>query len=562
MSTSFDYIIIGAGTAGCLLANRLSADPSKRVLLIEAGGKDNYHWIHIPVGYLYCIGNPRTDWLYKTEPDAGLNRRSLRYPRGKVLGGCSSINGMIYMRGQARDYDQWAQLTGDDAWRWQAALPDFMAHESHYKLDSCSRNNHVGQRSKKLEEFSQFHGLGGEWRVEKQRLRWDVLDAFAKAAQQSGIPATEDFNQGNNEGVGYFEVNQKSGWRWNTAKAFLRPVCESRPNFTLWTSAQVAKLLIDTQPNGQLRCIGVQVKTPSGMVTAQATAEVILSAGSIGSPQILQLSGIGPAGLLQRLGVPVLHDAPGVGANLQDHLQIRSVYKVQGVKTLNVQASSLWGKAMIGLEYALKRSGPMSMAPSQLGAFTRSDPSQPYPNLEYHVQPLSLEAFGEPLHSFPAFTASVCNLNPTSRGSVQITSPDFGVAPAIAPNYLSTELDRKVAADSLRLTRRIVAQPALANYQPEEFKPGVQYQSDDDLARLAGDIATTIFHPVGTTKMGRTDDPLAVLDAHLRVRGPGGLIAGLRVVDAGAMPVITSGNTNSPTLMMAEKAARWIVAGE
>jgi choline dehydrogenase len=562
MSTSFDYIIIGAGTAGCLLANRLSADPSKRVLLIEAGGKDNYHWIHIPVGYLYCIGNPRTDWLYKTEPDAGLNRRSLRYPRGKVLGGCSSINGMIYMRGQARDYDQWAQLTGDDAWRWQAALPDFMAHESHYKLDSCSRNNHVGQRSKKLEEFSQFHGLGGEWRVEKQRLRWDVLDAFAKAAQQSGIPATEDFNQGNNEGVGYFEVNQKSGWRWNTAKAFLRPVCESRPNFTLWTSTQVAKLLIDTQPNGQLRCTGVQVKTPSGMVTAQATAEVILSAGSIGSPQILQLSGIGPAGLLQRLGVPVLHDAPGVGANLQDHLQIRSVYKVQGVKTLNVQASSLWGKAMIGLEYALKRSGPMSMAPSQLGAFTRSDPSQPYPNLEYHVQPLSLEAFGEPLHSFPAFTASVCNLNPTSRGSVQITSPDFGVAPAIAPNYLSTELDRKVAADSLRLTRRIVAQPALANYQPEEFKPGVQYQSDDDLARLAGDIATTIFHPVGTTKMGRTDDPLAVLDAHLRVRGPGGLIAGLRVVDAGAMPVITSGNTNSPTLMMAEKAARWIVGGE
>lgn len=561
MSTSFDYIIIGAGTAGCLLANRLSADPTKQVLLIEAGRKDNYHWIHIPVGYLYCIGNERTDWLYKTEPDAGLNGRSLRYPRGKVLGGCSSINGMIYMRGQARDYDQWAQLTGDDAWRWQAALPDFMAHENHYKLDSYSRNENKGHRPKRLEEFSQFHGAGGEWRVEKQRLRWDVLDAFVKAAQQSGIPATEDFNQGNNEGVGYFEVNQKTGWRWNTAKAFLRPVCDSRPNFTLWTSAQVAKLLIDTQVGGQLRCTGVQVNTPSGMVTAQATAEVILSAGSIGSPQILQLSGIGPADLLQRLGVPVLFDAPGVGANLQDHLQIRSVYKVQGVKTLNVQASSLWGKAMIGLEYALKRSGPMSMAPSQLGAFTRSDPSQPYPNLEYHVQPLSLEAFGEPLHSFPAFTASVCNLNPSSRGSVQIKSPDFAAAPAIAPNYLSTEFDRKVAADSLRLTRHIVAQPALANYQPEEFKPGVQHLSDDDLARLAGDIATTIFHPVGTTKMGRADDPLAVLDAHLRVRCPGGLIAGLRVVDAGAMPIITSGNTNSPTLMMAEKAARWIVAG-
>ncbi len=562
MSTPFDYIIIGAGTAGCLLANRLSADASKRVLLIEAGRKDNYHWIHIPVGYLYCIGNPRTDWLYKTEPDAGLNGRSLRYPRGKVLGGCSSINGMIYMRGQARDYDQWAQLTGDDAWRWQAAVPDFMAHENHYKLDSYLPNKNKGQRSKKLEEFNRLHGTGGEWRVEKQRLRWDVLDAFAQAAQQTGIPATDDFNAGSNEGVGYFEVNQKSGWRWNTAKAFLRPVCASRPNFTLWTSSQVVKLVIAPQANGQLRCTGVQVHTPSGLVTAHATGEVILSAGSIGSPQILQLSGVGPAKLLQQHSVPVLHDAPGVGANLQDHLQIRSVYKVQGVKTLNVQANSLWGKATIALEYAFKRSGPMSMAPSQLGAFTRSDPGQPYPNIEYHVQPLSLEAFGEPLHPFAAFTASVCNLNPSSRGSVQIKSPDFAVAPAIAPNYLSTEADRKVAADSLRLTRTIVAQPALANYQPEEFKPGVQYQTDADLARLAGDIATTIFHPVGTTKMGHDHDPLAVLDSHLRVRGPGDLIAGLRVVDAGAMPTITSGNTNSPTLMMAEKAARWIVAGQ
>jgi choline dehydrogenase len=561
MSTTFDTIIIGAGTAGCLLANRLSADPTKRVLLIEAGRPDNYHWIHIPVGYLYCIGNARTDWLYKTEPDAGLNGRSLRYPRGKVLGGCSSINGMIYMRGQARDYDQWAQLTGDAAWAWRNALPDFMAHESHYKLDSYSGNEDEGKKPKTLKTFSNLHGTGGEWRVEKQRLRWDVLDAFAQAAQQAGIPASEDFNAGNNEGVGYFEVNQKRGWRWNTAKAFLRPVCDSRPNFTLWTSAQVAKLVIEPQANGQLRCTGVQVVTPSGRVTVQAAAEVILSAGSIGSPQILQLSGIGPAALLQQHGVPVLFDAPGVGANLQDHLQIRSVYKVQGVKTLNVMANSLWGKAMIGMEYALKRSGPMSMAPSQLGAFTRSDASQPHPNLEYHVQPLSLEAFGEPLHSFPAFTASVCNLNPSSRGSVQIKSPDFLAAPAIAPNYLSTEDDRKVAADSLRLTRRIVGQSALAKYQPQEFKPGVQYQTDDDLARLAGDIATTIFHPVGTTKMGCADDPMAVLDSHLRVRGPGGLIAGLRVVDAGAMPVITSGNTNSPVLMMAEKAARWIQAG-
>jgi choline dehydrogenase len=562
MTTHFDYIIVGAGTAGCLLANRLSVDPTKRVLLIEAGGQDNYHWIHIPVGYLYCIGNPRTDWLYKTEPDAGLNGRTLRYPRGKVLGGCSSINGMIYMRGQSRDYEQWAQLTGDDAWTWQNCLEDFKQHESHYKLDSCSRPSAGGFSPKGLEEFARSHGASGEWRVEKQRLRWDILDAFALATQQAGIAATDDFNAGNNEGVGYFEVNQKSGWRWNTPKAFLRPTCMQRPNFTLWTQAQVAKLHIAAQSDGRLKCSGVQVLKDGAMVNASAESEVILSAGSIGSVQLLQLSGIGPGGVLQRHSIPVLHDAPGVGVNLQDHLQIRTVFKVQGVKTLNVLASSIWGKAMIGLEYALKRSGPMSMAPSQLGAFTRSDPAQPYPNIEYHVQPLSLEAFGEPLHSFPAFTASVCNLNPSSRGSVQITSPDFSQAPAIAPNYLSTEADRKVAADSLRLTRRIVAQAALTKFQPQEFKPGVQFQTDEDLARLAGDIATTIFHPVGTTKMGRDDDPRAVLDSHLRVRGPGGLVAGLRVVDAGAMPTITSGNTNSPALMMAEKAARWILAGE
>jgi len=559
VTTSFDYIVVGAGTAGCLLANRLSADPAKRVLLIEAGGADNYHWIHIPVGYLYCMGNPRTDWLYQTEPDAGLNGRSLRYPRGRVLGGCSSINGMIYMRGQARDYDAWAALTGEDAWRWQHCLDDFKRHENYYKLDSYQCTTDKGQRPENLETIAASHGTGGEWRVEKQRLRWDILDAFAQAAQQAGIPATDDFNTGSNEGVGYFEVNQKSGWRWNTVKAFLRPTCTPRANFTQWTNAQVARLLLDKQPDGRLRCSGVELVKDGQRVTVRASAEVILSAGSIGSPQILQLSGIGPGALLQRNNITVLHDAPGVGANLQDHLQIRAVFKVQGVQTLNTLANSLWGKAKIALEYALHRSGPMSMAPSQLGAFTRSDASQPYPNIEYHVQPLSLDAFGEPLHPFAAFTASVCNLNPTSRGSVQITSPDFAQAPAIAPNYLSTEADRKVAADSLRLTRAIVAQPALARYQPQEFKPGVQFQSDDDLARLAGDIATTIFHPVGTTQMGRDDDPMAVLDARLRVRGPGGLIAGLRVVDAGAMPRITSGNTNSPTLMMAEKAARWII---
>jgi choline dehydrogenase len=532
----FDHIVIGGGTAGALLANRLSVDRSKRVLLIEAGRKDDYHWVHIPVGYLYCIGNPRTDWLYQTEPSEGLNGRSLRYPRGKVLGGCSSINGMIYMRGQARDYDQWAQQTGESAWSWAQCLPDFMRHEDH----------HGGANA--------HHGAGGEWRVEKQRLRWDVLDAFAQAAEQAGIPASADFNQGNNEGVGYFEVNQKNGWRWNTAKAFLRPTCYGRSNFELWTGAQVNQLLIERKASGELACVGVRAWDGREMVEARATQEVALCAGSIGSVQILELSGIGNAELLQSRGVTPVHHLPGVGENLQDHLQIRSVYTVKHTRTLNTLSQHWWGKAKMGLEYAWRRTGPLSMAPSQLGAFTRSDPSRDWPNLEYHVQPLSLDAFGEPLHRFPAITASVCNLNPTSRGHVHIQTPHFTDAPAIAPNYLSTQEDRQVAADSLRVTRRIMQQSAMARFEPEEYRPGSQYQSDEDLARLAGDIASTIFHPVGTTRMGAASDPMAVVNPHLQVHG----VAQLRVVDAGVMPSITSGNTNSPTLMIAEKAARWM----
>ncbi|RRD57737.1 choline dehydrogenase [Comamonadaceae bacterium OH2545_COT-014] len=561
----FDTIIVGAGTAGCLLANRLSADATRRVLLLEAGGKDNYHWIHIPVGYLYCIGNPRTDWLFQTEPAAGLNGRRLRYPRGKVLGGCSSINGMIYMRGQARDYDHWADLTGDDAWRWRHCLPDFMAHEDHYKLDSTLPYSGVPQQpldTSSPPAFAALHGHGGEWRVEKQRLRWDVLDAFAQAAGQAGIAATDDFNTGNNEGVGYFEVNQRAGWRWNASKAFLRPAL-ARPNLTVWTGAQVRRVTLAREggegSHGALRCTGVALVRADGQAVTVRAAQVVLAAGSIGSPHILQLSGIGPGDVLHRHGIAVQADLPGVGANLQDHLQIRSVYKVHGALTLNRLAATPWGKARIGLHYLLRRGGPMSMAPSQLGAFTRSSPAYAWPNIQYHVQPLSLDAFGEPLHRFAAITASVCNLNPTSRGTVHITSADFRQPPAIAPNYLATEEDRQVAADSLRVTRRIMAQPALARFAPQEFKPGPQYQSDEELARLAGDIASTIFHPVGTTRMGRDGDPQAVLTPRLQVRdGRGGVVAGLHVVDAGVMPTITSGNTNSPTLMIAEKAARWL----
>ncbi len=549
-SATFDYVIIGGGTAGCLLANRLSAEPRNRVLLLEAGKADRYPWIHIPVGYLYCIGNPRTDWLYHTEPDAGLNNRVQRYPRGKVLGGCSSINGMIYMRGQARDYDGWAKMTGEDSWAWQNALADFKAHESHYRLDQGA-DPKTGNNSR----FSDMHGAGGEWRVEKQRLRWDVLDSFSDAAEQAGIEKIEDFNAGDNAGVGYFDVNQRSGWRWSSSKAFLRPA-RKRPNLTIWTQAQVEKLTFDTEDDGQLRCTGLRLTHDGHSDHITAKREVILSAGAINSPQILQLSGIGPADLLRSKGIEVIRDAP-VGENLQDHLQIRAVFKVKGTQTLNTLGNSLFGKLKICAEYLLKRSGPMSMSPSQLGAFTRSDPARPHANLEYHVQPLSLEAFGEDLHDFPAITVSVCNLNPTSRGQVQIRSANFRDPPKIIPNYLSTAEDRKIAADSLRQARQIMAQPAMQRYAPEELKPGVQYQSDEELARLAGNIANTIFHPVGTVKMGRTDDPSAVLDPHLRVKG----VHGLRVVDASVMPTITSGNTNAPTLMIAEKAAAWIRAG-
>ena len=526
----FDYVIVGAGSAGCVLANRLSANPKTRVLLLEAGGHDNYIWIHVPVGYLFCMNNPRTDWRLKTEPVPGLNGRALDYPRGRVLGGCSSINGMIYMRGQARDYDGWRQM-GNVGWGWDDVLPYFKAGEDHYEGES------------------EFHGAGGEWRVEQQRLRWDLLDAFREACALVGTPKVEDFNTGDNFGSSYFRVNQRNGWRWNAAKAYLRPA-KGRHNLRIQTNAVVERVRIEAG-----RAVGVEFQLAGERFFAKATGETILAAGSVASPKLLELSGIGDAAVLAEHGVDLVRHSPGVGENLQDHLQIRCAYKVSGVATLNTMSHHPLGVMGIGLNYALFRKGPMSMAPSQVGVFTRSDDSFETANLQYHVQPLTLDRFGEPLHRFDAFTASVCNLRPDSRGSVHIVSSDPHAPPAIQPNYLATESDRHVAADSIRLTRRIVAQAPLTRFRPEEFKPGPSIETEAELARAAGDIATTIFHPVGTARMGA--DEAAVVDPQLRVRG----VAGLRVIDASVMPTITSGNTNSPTMMIAEKGAAMILAG-
>jgi len=529
----YDYIIIGAGTAGCVLANRLSVDPQCQVLLLEAGGKDNYFWIDIPVGYLYTIANPRTDWCYQTEPDPGLNNRSIGYARGKVLGGCSSINAMIYMRGQQSDYDFWASL-GNRGWGWQDVLPVF----------------------KKSEDYQHgaddFHGAGGELRVEERRVNWEILDAWRDAAEECGIPKISEFNRGDNFGNAYFQMNQRSGRRWSATSAYLKPAM-SRPNLKIITNAQVEKLCLELHSDSH-RATGV-ITNLDGKETVQFNArrEVLLSAGAIGSPQILQLSGIGPAPLLAEHGIEVMRNLPGVGENLHDHLQVRSVYKVSNTVTLNQRANSLLGKARMGLEYLFFKTGPLTMPPSQLGAFARSDPDQPSANIEWHVQPLSLDKFGEPLHKFNAITPSVCNLRPNSRGHIRIKSGNWRDYPAITLNYLSTEEDRQVAIDGLRFTRRIMDAKALAPFKPEEWKPGPDLTSNEELLKAAGELGTTIFHPVGTCKMG--SDELAVVDDRLKVRG----VDGLRVIDASIMPRITSGNTNAPTVMIAEQGASFIL---
>jgi choline dehydrogenase len=524
---SHDYIVVGAGSAGCVLANRLSANPDNRVLLLEAGGSDINPWIHIPVGYFKTMHHPATDWCYQTEPDIGIAGRSLQWPRGKVLGGSSSLNGLLYVRGQPQDYDRWAAL-GNRGWSFEEVLPYFKKSEDQER------------------GADKFHGVGGPQKVSDLRLRRPIADFFIQAATQTGIPFNADYNGAQQEGVGYFQQTAYKGFRWSTAKGFLRPA-RKRPNLTVQTRAQTMRILFEGN-----RAVGVEYLQGSRVQRAMAKAEVILSAGAIGSPQILQVSGVGPGELLEAHGVPLVKELPGVGRNLQDHLQIRLVFRTSQ-RTLNDEVNNIFKQGWVGLQYLLTRTGPLTLAASQVAIFTRSNPSVERPDIQFHMQPLSADKPGDGAHKFSAFTSSVCQLRPHSRGYLEIKSKDPLVHPAIHPNYLSDERDHQVAIDGIKTARRIAEAPALAPHIIDEYVPGRRYQSDEELLEAARLYSQTIYHPTSTCKMGH--DQMAVVDDRLRVHG----ISSLRVVDASIMPEIVSGNTNAPTIMIAEKASDMIL---
>ena len=523
----FDYVVIGAGSAGCVLANRLSADPSRRVLLIEAGPRDNYLWIHIPVGYFKTMHNPRTDWCMTTEPDPGLNGRRLQWPRGRVLGGSSSINGLLYIRGQPEDYDQWRQL-GCTGWSYDDVLPFFRRSEDQERGES------------------RFHGVGGPLSVSNMRVERDVCDAYIAAAEEIGIPRNDDFNGATQEGAGYFQLTARNGRRCSAAVAYLNPA-KRRPNLRIATGALVHRIVVEDG-----RATGVELSADGATQRVRAAGEVLLSAGALNSPHLLELSGVGRGEVLQDIGVPVVQELPGVGENLQDHLQARSVYKCSR-PTLNDEVNHPVRKVMIGLEYMLRRRGPMSMGASQACIFARTHPSMETPDVQFHIQPLSADKPGDGLHRYSAFTASVCQLRPESRGRVVTRSSDPRQAVAIHPNYLATLTDQRCIVDGMKLARRLAATRALSPFIVEELVPGPSVRTDEELLESARDTATTIYHPVGTCRMGT--GPGAVVDARLRVRG----VRGLRVVDASIMPTLVSGNTNAPAIMIGEKAASMVL---